>query len=94
MFNIFNDKSTEYMNGQFPLLSSGHHTRKIVLNFVVPRVERFGISSFKYDTCTKLWNSLPLTVKSLRSKFDFKKAVKSYFISEMLVCDRNDVMFY
>ena len=93
MFNIFNDKSPDYMKGQFPLLSSGHHTRNNVSNFAVPRVESFGINSFKY-TGTKLWNSLPLSVKSLRSKFDFKKAVKSYLISEILVCDRNDFMFY
>ena len=75
MFNIFNDKSPEYMKGQFLLLSSGHHTRHNVSNFVVPRVESFGINSFKY-TGTKLWNSLPLSVRSLQSKFDFKKAVK------------------
>ena len=62
-------------------------------NFVVPREESFVINSFKY-TGTKLWNSLPLSVKSLRSNFDFKKAVKYYLISEMLVCDRNDFMFY
>ena len=81
------------MKGQFPLQSSGHHTRNNVSNFVVPRVESFGINSFKY-TGTKLWNILPLSVKSLRSKFDFKKAVKFYLISEILACDRNDFMFY
>jgi len=70
MYNINRGLAPEYMVNSFQLLDSSHQTRNSTLSYVVPRVNSFGLKSFKYNG-VKLWNNLPthilnsLTILSL-----------------------------
>ena len=57
-----------------------HYTRNSMSVFTIPRVNNFGLHSFKY-TGIKLWNNLPLNIKLKTSKNVFKKSVKQYDVT-------------
>ena len=62
------------------------------LNFYVPQVDGFTSSSFYYNGITD-WNALPDNIKSIESKFTFKKLVKTHLLNDMKV-DENSMYFY
>ena len=61
--------------------------------FTIPRINHFGSNSFKY-TCIKLWNNLPIYIKLKTSKNVFKKSVKQYMMSQLIVNSHNDFIYY
>ena len=60
---------------------------------VYQELHNFGINSFKY-TGIKLWNNLPLNIKIKTSKNVFKKPVKKYMTSQLIVNSHNDCIYY
>ena len=61
--------------------------------FTISRVNKFGLNSFKY-TGIKLWNNLPLTIKTKTSKNVFKKSVKQYMMSQLIANSHNVFIYY
>ena len=82
VFKIYNDTAPHYLNSHFTKLAHTHryHTRGSTTNFLVPVMKGQECNSFFY-TCIKEWNLLPTQIKTCKSHQQFKKAVKSHFLS-------------
>ena len=82
MYKISNGTAPNYMTSMFEKSNNTHDTRNSMSVFTIPRVHKFGLNSFKY-TGIKLWNNLPLTIKTKTSKNVFKKSVKQYTLYDV-----------
>ena len=74
MYDISKGNAPNYMTSMFEKSNNTHDTRNSMSVFTIPRVNKFGLNSFKY-TGIKLWNNLPLNIKIKTSKNVFKKSV-------------------
>jgi hypothetical protein len=92
MYNINCDIAPKYMLNQFHHLNHGHQTRNSSLAYVVPRVNSYGLKTFKY-TGIKLWNNLPLNIKQASTKYMLKKQVKCDLMSQVQALEQ-DVYVY
>ena len=83
-YNIFHGKCPPYLkeNFQKPQSLHSYNTRNSSFNFIVPRTNRLGQSTFYYNTI-KDWNSLPHEVKSLTSRSNFKKKTRALLLAQM-----------
>ena len=90
---IFYNKCPSYMKDNFVKCTDVHqYGNRSRFNFYVPQVDGFTSSSFYYNGITD-WNALPDNIKSIESKFTFKKLVKTHLLNDMKV-DENSMYFY
>ena len=82
MYNIFSKTAPSYMCNEIQHSSHSYGTRQRTSSIVIPHVKTQGSKTFKYCTI-KLWNSLPLGIKSSRSKEEFKRNCKKYLMDRM-----------
>ena len=68
--------------------SHSHRTRHSIKSFVLPEVKSQGKKSFMYNGA-RLWNSLPVNIRLIENKDNFKKKCKRYFFKEMELCEQN-----
>ena len=92
MYNIFHKTAPSYMCS-FKRIDDFHNhaTRYSEISFVIPQVKSQGLSSFSFNG-VKLWNSLPLRIKSADSKDAFKHMCKKHLFSKMIAqenCSNN-----
>ena len=82
VFNIYNDIAPEYLNSHFVKFCQTHnyYTRGSATNFLVPKAKGQKCNTF-FFTGVQEWNSLPIDVKKSKTHSQFKKAVKSHFLS-------------
>ena len=52
------------------------------MSYVLPEIKTQGKKTFMHNGA-KLWNSLPINIKSIQSKDSFKKSCKQYFFGLM-----------
>ena len=93
MYEISNGTAPNYMTSMFEKSNNTHDTRNSMSVFTIPRVNKFGLNSFKY-TGIKLWNNLPLTIKTKTSKNVFNKSVKQYMMSQLIANSHNVFIYY
>ena len=84
VFKIYHDEAPEYLISHFRKFSNIHRysTRGSSTNFILPKVKGQACNSF-FFTGIKEWNLLPNHVKTSKTHVQFKKAVKSHFLSRM-----------
>ena len=82
VFKIDHDEAPEYLISHFRKFSNFHRysTRGSSTNFILPKVKGQACNSF-FFTGIKEWNLLPNHVKTSKIHVQFKKAVKSHFLS-------------
>ena len=83
VFKIYHDEAPEYLISNFRKLSNIHRysTRGSATNFILLKVKGQACNSF-FFTGIKEWNSLPNYIKASKTHVQFKKAVKSHFLSQ------------
>ena len=91
VYNIFHSNAPVYMKSNFHISNS--RTRNSVYNFNITRVGSFSKDSFYY-TGAKLWNDLPLSVRSSQTRNGFKNSIKKHFMSQVLVSSQSDFIYY
>ena len=57
-------------------------TRHCFMSYVLPVIKSQGKKSFMYNGA-RLWNGLPVSIRSIDNKENFKKKCKIYFFKEM-----------
>ena len=57
-------------------------TRHSFMSYVLPEIKSQGKKSFMYNGA-RLWNGLPVSIRSIDNKENFKKKCKKYFFKEM-----------
>ena len=79
VFKIFHNTAPSYMSHNFKKVSEQHFysTRGSATNFVVPKIRGQENNSF-FKTGIQEWNSLTTKIKALKTKSQFKAAVKSF----------------
>ena len=82
VFKIYHDEAPEYLISHFRKFSNIHRysTRGSSTNFNLPKLKGQACNSF-FFTGIKEWNLLPNHVKTSETHVQFKKAVKSHFLS-------------
>lgn len=92
---IYNKKCPSYMYENFCLVSDmhGYNSRNSKCNFYVQPANSFTINTFYYQAVQD-WNSLPLCIKNVRNKFEFKRKVKSMLTDNMKLTEESDFIFY
>ena len=91
VYTIFHSNAPVYMKSNFHISNS--RTRNSVYNFNITRVGSFSKDSFYY-TGAKLWNDLPLSVRSSQTRNGFKNSIKKHFMSQVLVSSQSDFIYY
>ncbi len=83
VFKIYHCTAPKYLCSHFRKLSNTHryNTRGSSTNFLVPKIKGQQCNTF-FFTGIQEWNQLPGHIKSLQTKVQFKKAVKSHFLSQ------------
>ena len=84
VFKTYHEKAPEYLNSHFLKFSIIHRysTRGSATNFILPNVKGQTCDTFVF-TGIKEWNSLPNHVKTSKAHLQFKKVVKSHFLSRI-----------
>ena len=82
VFKIYNEVAPEYLNSHFTKLinTHGYNTRGSATNFLVPKIKGQQCNTFFY-TGIREWNKLPIQIKTSTTHHQFKKTVKSHFLS-------------
>jgi hypothetical protein len=88
MYNIFNNTAPSYMC-HLDFVNHGYHTRRSNLSYNVPNIKTQGSYTFKFCGI-KLWNRLPLSIKTCETKEDFKKRCKGFLFNEMRLEDSSE----
>ena len=57
-------------------------TRHSAMSYVLPEIKSQGKKSFMFNGA-RLWNGLPVSIRAIESKDNFKKKCKSFFFKEM-----------
>ena len=88
MYNIFKGEAPTYFS-DFYHSNHGHQTRYNQSAFAIPRVKSQGKNSFRYCGI-KLWNGLPLEIKTATTKSSFKKLCKQFLLSNLHTAENSD----
>lgn len=93
--NIINDRAPTYFSEYYRSTRERHSigTRWSTTSLQIPSVNSYGDSSFYY-TSVILWNELPSHFKNLRSKPQFKSAVKSFLFDKFCTQEASDFIQY
>ena len=86
MYSIYNNMAPSY------LCSFSHSTRRSNMSYVIPHVKTQGSKSFMYNVA-KLWNDLPVSIKSVDSKDLFKSKCKTFLFNKMTAKEDSDFVF-
>ena len=83
MYNIFYGLAPSYLC-HFERVDNLHSygTRHSVLSYVLPEIKTHGGKTFMYNGA-KLWNSLPVSLRSIESRDNFKIKCKKFFFDQM-----------
>ena len=93
MFNVYYDRAPRYLSQKFSKCENVHTcTRYSENSFNVPSVKTQGSLTFVFNG-TKLWNSLPVIIKSIVTKDRFKKKVRSLLLNKMYDQENNDFVY-
>ena len=92
MFNVFHDCGPSYMLDNFDRPCNVRHTR-CNSDFIIPQVKTQGKKTFKYNG-SKLWNTLPSTIKNVNEKAAFKSNVKVLLFDKMKMKNDEETEFY
>ena len=92
MYKIFYGFAPSYLC-KFQRVDNVHSygTRGSVMSYVLPEIKTQGKKTFMYNGA-KLWNSLPVSLRSVDCNDNFKKKCKQYFFGEMIKCENSQVV--
>ena len=87
MYNVFYGRAPSYLCN-FKKVEDVHsyNTRKSLLSFVLPEIKTQGKRTFMYNGA-KLCNSLPLNIKVIEHRDNFKRKCKKYFFDLMEISE-------
>ena len=96
IFKTINNQNPSFLREIFQLRNKSHKPvrSKYTLNLDIPRVHsvRFGNKSLR-SLAPKIWNSLPLNIKSATDIAKFKKYIKNWDFStcDCCICLKNSL---
>ena len=94
MFKIYNNVAPSYLcNFKKVEDTHSHSTRGSRMSYVIPHVKNQGSLSFMFNGA-KLWNSLPVSIKSNRTIDGFKKKCRDYIFGEMEKSENSDFVYH
>ena len=92
MYNIFYERAPSYLcNFKKVENLHSHNTRSSKMSYVPADIKTQGKETFMYNGA-KLWNSLPISIKSIQCKDSFKKSCKKYFFGLMEKSENSQVV--
>ena len=92
MYNVYYGKAPSYLCS-FDNVSHSHNTRNKNMSYIIPHVNSQGSNSFTFNGA-KLWNNVPLSIKAVESKDNFKYKCKLYLFNKMLENERSEYVYY
>ena len=87
MYSIVHNIAPSYLCA-IKRVSHSYNTRWSSFSFTIPKVKTQGTLSFRYNSI-KLWNSLPMFIKTVENKDDFKSKCKMFFRDTMVKEETN-----
>ena len=63
------------------------------MSYVIPQVKSQSKLTFKYNGA-KLWNFLPLTLKKIENKDNFKVECKKHLFNKMQEIENSEYIYY
>ena len=92
MFNIFHKKAPSYLIQSFSNIPHNYNTRRAERSFFLPRPRGVDITNFSFQGA-KLWNDLPLSIKRIDTKDNFKKKLKLHLRSKSYEREARNFIF-
>ena len=94
MHNVFYGLAPEYLC-TFTKISEihDHETRNSMLGYHIPHTNSHGKSSFMYNGA-KLWNDLPISIKTVESKELFKFSSKKHQFKIMSLLESSEYIYF
>ena len=89
---IFNGGCPKYLRENF-VKTSDVHNYNDKNNFFVPHANGFTLNTFYYN-CIKDWNQLPENIKCVKSKYKFKRLVKTHLLEKMMLTENSDYIWF
>ena len=93
MYNICQHTAPMYLIEHVPRFVPKHFTRRSQFSFILSNVKSYGSATFKYNG-VKLWNELPIDVKSCDTKDKFKQKCKLYLMNKIKHRENDDFVRY
>ena len=95
MYKAINNLAPDYLTSSITLSNTihNHNTRSSENSVTLQQFHSTGQKTFVY-TGSKLWNSLPCSIKNLPSVDCFKKAVKVHFLNILRQDDSSSFLYY
>ena len=95
MFNVYHNSAPSYLSQGFTKVQSQHRysTRNADHSFVVPNSK--GASRFNFTTQgVKFWNNLPIAIRNLEVKNNFKSKVKPHLQQCAINNELSEFVYY
>jgi hypothetical protein len=93
MYNVYHNTAPSYLcNFQKVSDVHSHITRNSELAYVIPHVKTQGSLSFMFNGA-KLWNQLPVSIRTSENKDIFKSKSKSFLFNKMASAETSDFIY-
>ena len=92
VFNIFHGKAPGYLCENFNV-NQGNTRGATNINFIVPNSKLSSKNTFTYQAISD-WNKLPISIKSITNKEQFKKGVKDFLHLEARMREDNEYIYF
>ena len=95
MYRIVHGNAPQYLKRDISMVNDQHSffTRNSFLSVVLPHVKSSGKKTFRFSA-GKIWNALPVSLRSAEDLLSFKKGVNKHLREELITKGRSDFHFY
>ena len=95
MYRIVHGNAPQYLKRPISMVNDQHSffTRNGILSIVLPHVKSSGKKTFRFSA-GKIWNALPVSLRSAEDLLSFKKGVNKHLREELITEARRDFHFY
>ena len=95
MYRIVHGNAPQYLKWDISMVNDQHSffTRNSFLSVVLPHVKSSGKKTFRFSA-GKIWNALPVSLRSAEDLLSFKKGVNKHLREELITEARSDFHFY
>ena len=95
MYRIVHGNAPQYLKRNISMVNDQHSffTGNSFLSVVLPHVKSLGKKTFRLSA-GKIWNALPVSLRSAEDLLSFKKGGNSHLREELITEARSDFHFY
>ena len=95
MYRIVHGNAPQFLKRDISMVNDQHFffTRNSFLSVVLPHVKASGKKTFRISA-GKIWNALPVYLRSAEDLLSFKKGVYKHLKEELITEARSDFHFY